>query len=140
MIILSIVLLGIFNTISASILERKQEIGNLRANGESIFQVMQMIITEGGLLAMIGSLIGMAVAYCILMLFIDKGLLMPPGPGQTRQFLVTFSFEWSMVFFTMMLMYLCRHNCFISRRNQSGQNVDCQVSPIKLKALYLKNL
>src|SRR5690606_29471308 len=33
-IILSIVLLGIFNAISTSILERKQEIGNLRANGE----------------------------------------------------------------------------------------------------------
>ena len=102
-IILTIVLLGIFNSISASILERKQEIGNLRANGESVIQVMQMIVAEGGLLAMIGSLIGMGAAYSILMLFINKGLLMPPGPGQTRQFLVTFSFEWSMVFFTMML-------------------------------------
>jgi putative ABC transport system permease protein len=102
-IILTIVLLGIFNSISASILERKQEIGNLRANGESVFQVMQMIVAEGGLLAMIGSLIGMGAAYSILMLFINKGLLMPPGPGQTRQFLVTFYFEWSMVFFTMAL-------------------------------------
>lgn len=102
-IILSIVLLGIFNSISASILERKQEIGNLRANGESVFQVMRLIIVEGGLLAMMGSLLGMAGAYCVLMLFINKGLLMPPGPGQTRQFLVTFSFEWSMVLFTLIL-------------------------------------
>lgn len=102
-IILSIVLLGIFNTLSASILERKQEIGNLRANGESVFQVMRLIVVEGGLLAMLGSLFGMAAAYSILMLFINKGLLMPPGPGQTNQFLVTFSFEWSMVFFTMIL-------------------------------------
>ena len=102
-IILAIVLLGIFNAVSASILERKQEIGNLRANGESVFQVMQMIISEGGLLGLIGSIIGMAVTYCILMLFIDKGLLMPPGPGQTRQFLVTFSFGWPMVIFTLAL-------------------------------------
>lgn len=102
-IILSIVLLGIFNSVSASILERKQEIGNLRANGESVFQVMRLIITEGGLLAMMGSLLGMAGTFCILMLFVDKGLLMPPGPGQTRQFLVTFSFEWSMVLFTIVL-------------------------------------
>jgi len=102
-IILAIVLLGIFNSISASILERKQEIGNLRANGESVFQVMQLIIAEGGMLAFLGSLLGMGAAYSVLMLFIDKGLLMPPGPGQTRQFLVTFSFEWPMLLFTLML-------------------------------------
>ncbi|MCK4935008.1 MAG: ABC transporter permease [Simkaniaceae bacterium] len=102
-IILTIVLLGIFNSISASILERKLEIGNFRANGESVFQVMLLIVTEGGLLAIMGSLLGMAGAYSALMLFVDKGLLMPPGPGQTRQFLVTFSFDWSMVLYTLML-------------------------------------
>lgn len=102
-IILSIVLLGIFNSLSASILERKQEIGNLRANGESVFQVMRLIITEGFLLAVFGSLLGSATAYSLLMLFVNKGLLMPPGPGQTRQFLVTFSFTWSMVFFSLLL-------------------------------------
>ncbi|HAB99286.1 MAG TPA: ABC transporter permease [Parachlamydiales bacterium] len=102
-IILSIVLLGIFNSLSASILERKQEIGNLRANGESVFQVMRLIMTEGFLLAIFGSLLGMGTAYSLLMLFINKGLLMPPGPGQTRQFLVTFSFTWSMVSFSLLL-------------------------------------
>ncbi len=106
LIILTIVLLGIFNTLSAFILERKQEIGNLRANGESVFQVMRLIVVEGGLLGLIGSLIGMCGAYCLIMLFVDKGLLMPPGPGQTRQFLVTFSFEWSMIFFTAILSTL----------------------------------
>jgi ABC-type transport system, involved in lipoprotein release, permease component len=105
-IILSIVLLGIFNSLSASILERKQEIGNLRANGESVFQVMRLIMTEGFLLAILGSLLGMGAAYSFLMLFINKGLLMPPGPGQTSQFLVTFSFEWSMVLFSLVLSSL----------------------------------
>jgi putative ABC transport system permease protein len=102
-IILGIVLLGIFNTISASILERKQEIGNLRANGESIFQVMRLIVAEGALLSLFGSMIGMGLAYALLMLFVDHGLLMPPGPGMTRQFLVIFAFEWPSVLFTMAL-------------------------------------
>ena len=62
---------------------------------------MQLILTEGGLLAIFGSLIGMAGVYCVLMLFVNKGLLMPPGPGQTRQFLVTFSFEWTMVAYSL---------------------------------------
>ena len=100
-IILAIVVLGIFNSVSASILERKQEIGNLRANGESVFQVMQLIICEGSVLALCGSLLGMGLSYGILELFIDNQLLMPPGPGNTRQFVVKFSFEWSMVIFTL---------------------------------------
>jgi len=102
-IILGIVLLGIFNTISASILERKQEIGNLRANGESVFQVMKLIMVEGALLAAIGSFIGIAGSFSILKLFIDQGLSMPPGPGMTRQFLVSFHFEWPMLLFTLIL-------------------------------------
>jgi putative ABC transport system permease protein len=102
-IILTIVLLGIFNTVSAAILERKQEIGTLRANGESASRVMLLILAEGGMLSIFGSLIGMASVYSFLTLFIDKGLLMPPGPGQTRAFLVTFSFEWSMVFYSLII-------------------------------------
>lgn len=102
-IILGVVLLGIFNTISSSILERKQEIGNLRANGESISQVMQLIMTEGAFLGIFGSAIGMLLSYFFLMTFIDKGILMPPGPGFTKQFLVSFRFEWSMVFITLLL-------------------------------------
>lgn len=105
-IILSIVILGIFNSISASILERRQEIGNLRANGESVFHVMRLVMTEGGMLAFLGSGLGMLFSYSLLMLFINKGLLMPPGPGSSRQFLVTFSFEWPMVLFTFGLSIL----------------------------------
>jgi len=100
-IILGIVLLGIFNSVSSSILERKQEIGNLRANGESVLEVMRLIIAEGTLLAFFGSVIGITVSYVFLMGFINGALEMPPGPGQTRQFLVTFSFTWPIVLKTI---------------------------------------
>ncbi len=102
-IILSMVLLGIFNSISASVLERRQEIGNLRANGESMWQVLRLIFSEGALLGFFGSIAGMAIVYGVLMLFVHQGLLMPPGPGQTRQFLVTFAFEWPMILGTLAL-------------------------------------
>ena len=102
-IILAIVLLGIFNTVSTSVLERKQEIGNLRANGESVFSIMRLFLIESAFLAIIGSVIGIGLSAAVLSLFIDKGILMPPGPGMTRQFLVSFSFAWPMVFYTMTL-------------------------------------
>jgi putative ABC transport system permease protein len=96
LIILSIVLLGIFNTISTSILERKQEIGNLRANGESAWDVMKLILCEGALLGLVGSLIGIGLTLLIAKGVLHKQVLMPPGPGSTRQFFLTFYFTTNM--------------------------------------------
>ena len=100
-IILSIVLLGIFNTISASILERKQEIGNLRANGESRFDIIKLILAEAAFLGALGSMLGLAFTYVISKGFFENGILMPPGPGSTRAFYLIFSFTWTMAFSTM---------------------------------------
>lgn len=106
LIILSIVLLSIFNSISAAILERKQEIGNFRANGESISRVMQLITIEGTFLGLLGSGLGIFFAYLILKVFLDNELLMPPGPGLTRPFYISFQFDWSMVYITIGLSTL----------------------------------
>ncbi len=91
-IIISIVLLGIFNTISSAILERKQEIGNLRANGESTWDVMKLILWEGAFLGIIGSVGGLFLTYVIAKGFLHQGILMPPGPGSSRQFFISFAF------------------------------------------------
>lgn len=97
LIILSIVLLGIFNSISAAILERKQEIGNFRANGESVTDIMKLITLEGSFLGIIGSCIGVAITFIVLKTFLENQVLLPPGPGMTRPFYVTFNFDWAMV-------------------------------------------
>lgn len=102
-IILSIVLLGIFNTISASILERKQEIGNLRANGESRWDVMKQIVSEGTFMGIIGSVLGIGLTYIIAKGFLHNGILMPPGPGSTKQFFIKFQFDGMMVVSTVTL-------------------------------------
>ena len=58
LIILTIVILGIFNTVSTGIMERKQEIGNLRANGESVMNVMRLLAYEGLILGALGARFG----------------------------------------------------------------------------------
>lgn len=100
-IILAIVLLGIFNSISTAILERKQEIGNFRANGESVTNVLQLITLEGAFIGFLGSCLGMGLAFFVLKAFLDNGILMPPGPGLTRPFYISFQFEWSMVYVSL---------------------------------------
>ena len=61
-IIVTIVVLGIFNTVSTGVLERKQEIGTLRANGESRYDVMRLLCLEGLALGVLGAALGIIVA------------------------------------------------------------------------------
>lgn len=91
-IILSIVVLGIFNTVSSGILERRPEIGNLRANGESQMDVFRLLLLEGAIAGVLGALIGLAVAFLLNITFLQNGILMPPAPGLTRQFFVKIEF------------------------------------------------
>lgn len=106
MIIIAIVLLGVFNTVSTSILERKQEIGNLRANGESTWDVMKLILCEGALLGILGSLAGLALSALVAKGFLHHHILMPPGPGSTLPSLISFSFTWLMAIQTLALSLL----------------------------------
>ncbi|OFZ20574.1 MAG: hypothetical protein A2X94_10930 [Bdellovibrionales bacterium GWB1_55_8] len=96
LIILAVVVLGIFNTVSTSVLERKQEIGNLRANGESSIQIMQLLSWEGVALGVLGAAFGILLAFFLNATLLRNGILMPPAPGITRQFHVLIEFQWSM--------------------------------------------
>ena len=87
-IIVAIVVLGIFNTVSTGILERKQEIGTLRANGDSRFDILRLLGLEGLALGIIGAVLGIALVMGLDATVLSNGILMPPAPGITRQFLV----------------------------------------------------
>lgn len=87
-IIVAIVLLGIVNTASQMILERKREIGNLRVNGESVFDVMRLIALEGLALGLLGALLGLGFACLVNVTLLRQGIVMPAAPGITRQFAV----------------------------------------------------
>jgi putative ABC transport system permease protein len=92
LIIITIVVLGIFNTVSTGILERKQEIGTLRANGESRYDILRLLGLEGLTLGVLGAVLGIALVVALDATVLSRGILMPPAPGITRQFLVMLEF------------------------------------------------
>lgn len=102
-VIVTIVVLGIFNTVSTIIMERKHEIGNLRANGESKREVMILILSEGFLLGLIGSVAGIIWAYFLTFTALKNGIEMPPGPGITRQFITHVEMQPSFILVGLML-------------------------------------
>jgi putative ABC transport system permease protein len=93
LIILGIVVLGIFNTVSTGVMERKQEIGNLRANGESWKDVLRLLALEGLALGALGAAAGLVISYLLVAIALKDGILMPPAPGLTRQFHVMLEFQ-----------------------------------------------
>jgi len=86
LVIVIIVILGIFNTVSTIILERKGEIGNLRANGDSYKEVLGLLLTESVILGLMGATLGLLISYICNVTLLAHGIEMPPGPGITRQF------------------------------------------------------
>jgi putative ABC transport system permease protein len=102
-IILTIVLLGILNTVATAILDRKQEIGNLRANGESFGDVMKMLAWEGLALGALGSTLGLLLTAALVYGGLRNGILMPPAPGLTRQFEVFVELQAPMAGITFLM-------------------------------------
>lgn len=87
-IILFIVGLGIFNTITVGLLERSGEVGALRANGEKRSRLFKLFLIENSLIGLLGGLMGIILAVILDRAFLSKGIPMPPGPGITRHFLI----------------------------------------------------
>jgi putative ABC transport system permease protein len=62
--------LGIVNTLMMNIMERTQEIGMLRAIGMTRGQVIKMVLSEAGLMGVIGGLVGLAFGVLLAKIFL----------------------------------------------------------------------
>ncbi len=102
-IILTIVLLGIFNSVSTAILERKQEIGNLRANGESVMDILKLLALEGMTLGVVGAFFGILGSLILNYTLLNQGILMPPAPGLTRQYHVLVELQPDMALYCFIM-------------------------------------
>ena len=106
-IILGVVVLGIFNTVSSGVLERKQEIGNLRANGDSVGEILALLCAESFAVGVLGAFVGIAGAWILNATLLREGLLMPPSPGITRQFHVRIELQLGMALVTFVMGSAC---------------------------------
>jgi putative ABC transport system permease protein len=88
LVVLVVVILGLTGVLAASIFERRTEVGILRANGESRADVLLLLGVESTAMGAIGGALGLAYGLFVVRVLIPKGILMPPAPGLTRQFMV----------------------------------------------------
>ncbi len=87
LIVATIVILGIANTIGISILERRVELATLRALGLKRRAIGGLLLAEAALTGLIGGLAGVALGAVIAAAVSAIGIPFPSPPGSTRPFL-----------------------------------------------------
>lgn len=81
LIILSIVILSVANSINMNIFERIGEFGTMMALGNRSDYVFKLILSEGILLGLIGSSLGVIVGVILALVISAIGIPMPPPPN-----------------------------------------------------------
>lgn len=87
LIISTIVILGIANTIGMSIVERRRELATLRALGLRPGAVSRLLMTEALITGVLGGLLGVLLGVAIALAVSAIGIPFPSPPGATRPFL-----------------------------------------------------
>ncbi len=86
-VILSIVVLSVINTMLMSLYDRIREIGSMRAIGMTSSQTTRMIGAEGLAIGLAGCLLGVLLALAVAFAVnAAGGIPLPPPPGNTRAY------------------------------------------------------
>ena len=95
-ILLSLMFLGILNTVSMTVVERTGEIGTLRALGESRKEIIGQFLLESTLIAIIGIITGIIGSVAIINI-VDSVKIMTEMPGASTPFQIKIYFLVSSV-------------------------------------------
>lgn len=94
------VALGIASVLVVSVMQKSREIGILRAMGASRRQVMNVFLIQGGIVGLVGSVFGTAIAA----FFLEMWMTLLKNPDGTPLFMLTFDprlAAWSAVLATL---------------------------------------
>jgi putative ABC transport system permease protein len=103
LIIALIVLLGISNTMTMSVMERVGEIGTYMALGTKRAAIMWRFMSEGILLGCLGGVLGLTIGLLLAITISSIGIPMPPPPGMTRGYTGEILVTWNMALESLML-------------------------------------
>jgi lipoprotein-releasing system permease protein len=66
-----IVVLGIASVLVVSVVQKRREIGILRAMGASRGKIQRVFLLQGAVVAVVGSVVGIALALAMVVIFLD---------------------------------------------------------------------
>lgn len=98
---------GIGNVMAMAVMERRREIGTMRAIGMEKNQVRRLFLAEGFIVGGIGAVAGMILATTLThVIAIKGGLHLPPPPGTSQDLAIVPQMDLMMSFFGFALPFL----------------------------------
>jgi len=92
-----IIVLSISNLLVMSVLERTGEIGTLMAIGARRRRVLELFLSEGALLGLLGAAIGIAIGTTLASIISTVGIPMPPPPGRSAGYSAQILVTWRLL-------------------------------------------
>ncbi|MEZ9699483.1 ABC transporter permease [Vibrio sp. 10N.261.46.E12] len=112
-----VVFVSLFNTMTMSVTERTREIGTLSALGSYPSEIVAGFLKEAGLLAVVGSAIGVLVSGLMSVLLLVIDVQMPPPPGRTEGYPLNIYFSLELVgYATLGVLTICLLAAYFSAR------------------------
>lgn len=112
-----VIFIALFNTMTMSVTERTREIGTLSALGTYPQEIIANFIREAGLLAILGSLLGVlfTLLTSVALVFID--IQMPPPPGRVESYPLHIYFSAQLALYaTFSVLCICVVAAYLSAR------------------------
>jgi putative ABC transport system permease protein len=124
MIVVVIILFGISNTMSMAVLERTREIGVLRALGTKRRGILKLFLAEGAMLAIIGSILGIALGCFLAWLITRLSIMMPPPPGSAKGYPLSIEYvPLIAAFSSLLILVVALLSSFLPARKASSQQI-----------------
>lgn len=115
--IVLVVFVSISNVVTMSVVERMKEIGTLRAMGAYPSRVVSGFVSEGVIVALLGSFIGMILAVGVYLFLTVAGIEMPAAPGQTRPYPLMIAINGTILSVASgILIFVCFLASFVASR------------------------
>lgn len=99
--IVVIMIFSITNNVMMSVFERFREIGTIRAIGSNKLKIAFLFIYESSILGIMGWIVGVILSYSIAHLIMNMGIMMPPAPGKTYSYPLSFVILNSYYFYVL---------------------------------------
>ncbi len=118
LIVIIMVFFSISNTMTQTVVERTREIGTMAALGTPRKSIVMNFIIESFVIAIIGSVVGTALALLIGGSLAAGGAAIPPGPGFTAPIPLNFMITSRLIFNTAISLAVISAiaSCFSARR------------------------
>ncbi|NJO16267.1 MAG: ABC transporter permease [Thioploca sp.] len=124
LILVIIVFLSVFNTLSMTVTERTREIGTLAALGTYHGEILRIFMLEALIIGLLSNLLGVIGAWLtsVAVQFIDLQMPAPPGRSEGYPFLIHFSPELSL-YVVLVITLVCVIAAWLAARRGVNKTI-----------------